>query len=304
MRIGFYCPLIGAEFLKSLHVSPVDLRTITYENVNYNLSQSGSNKCCVIRAIASAVSDNQILDGIILTNCCHEQEQLADTLSKTNVRAYTINIPRVFNEDSIQYLFEQIEYMVGNSFSGAFDVAAYLRGLAEEPVSFEPRANRLPVYVSGVSLPSWFESLLDANKLNAVIRRKCGRVSPEGLKVAGDIVGDLVGGIVANPSGGNLDFKEISKRFSCMRDMSSEAEITSLKNDINAYSPIAAIFVSMEFCVTSSYYYMKFREQFLAENIPVFKINIADWNKPSMNVVTQIETIAQMCRRKTHECLL
>ena len=282
MRVGFYCPLIGVEFLKSLRVSPVDLRTIMYEKVDCDLSPFESNRCCLIRAISSIASDSQFVDGIILTNCCHEQEQLAGILAKTNVKVYTINIPRNFNDDSIRYLLEQIEYLrrkIGCGFSKVLDVSEYIGGLVEERISFEPHLNRLPVYVSGISIPPWFATLLDANRLVAIARRKCSHVSPINI--------DLLNG--------NLDFDKIAGCFSCMRDMSSAEEMMSLKNDISKYSPVAAVFVSMKSCTASSYYFVKFKEQFQTENIPVFKIGVTDWNTPSMSVVTQIETIAQMC---------
>ena len=286
MRIGFYCPLIGAKFLKSLHMTPVDLRAIEFANVNYNSCQFGSNTCCLIRSIASFISGNRIIDGIILTNCCPEQEQLADTLSNSNIKVYMINIPRKFNEDSIKYLFDQIKNIgqqIGNGINGIFDLNTYLHSLIEERIIFQPNPDFLPVYVSGISIPLWFESLLNTNKLGAVIRRKCNQMSISDLETASNI------------SPENLDLNEISRYFSCMRDISPEAEIISLKKDINTYSPVASIFVSMEFCTTSSYYYMKYREQFQIENIPVFKITISDWSKPTANVVNQIETIAQMC---------
>lgn len=289
MRIGYYCPFVGELFLKNIGMTPIDLRTIEYEAKAITYCQSGSNKCSLICQMSGLIQKNYSLDGLILTNCCHDQEQLVDFLSKSDtLKVFKINIPRNRSPGAVKFLAGQLEAL-----------AQQLGGRSGNP----PDCGRAPnatfcswsgstkgflrVMVLGISIPSWLDGLLKKNKLLPVIEEKCG-CHPGAEK-------EFDGGLSLACA------STIVYHGSCIRSTTNNERSSVLEDELADRPPLAALFISLEYCTASTYAFVEVKEYFAAKKIPVFKIVLSEWDKPSAKVITQIESVAHICKESHDE---
>jgi hypothetical protein len=287
MKIGYYCPLVGELFLKKLGIVSIDLRTIDYQARDTTYCQSGSNKCSLICQMSGLTQKSYSLDGIILTNCCHEQEQLVDFLSKGDkVKVFKINIPRNRSSAAVKFLADQLE-VLARQIGGC---STKLQSLDQMPnPTFNSRngsaVDFLPVMVYGISIPPWLDGLLKQNKLLAVIEEKCGLLFRDGEQ---QFLADVDLSLACAST--------IVYQGSCIRSTFQVGRKSLLEIERTDRWPLAVLFTSLEYCTASTYGFVGFKDYFQTKKIPVFKIVIPEWNKPSVKVITQIESIAHICK--------
>lgn len=292
MRIGYYCPLVGEAFLNNLGITPVDLRSVAYDQGAAEFCNSASNKCSLVGRMSGLARDNPAFDGVILTNCCHEQEQLVDFLNPLGaVKVFRLNIPRNRSKAAVGFLAEQLEVLV-RQLSGNSGKPVNLKRqprLPDPQPHPEPEAGLLPVLVAGISLPPWLEGLLKGNGLLPLIRDCCGFNGEEDGQPAS-------AGIVTV-----ADYAEtVIYRSYCIRSTITD-ELPWLRSGLAL--PRAALFIALEYCTAASYGFVKVKQFFDSKRIPVFKIPIAEWNQPQDKLITQIESIAHICREMKDESL-
>jgi hypothetical protein len=292
MQIGYYCPLVGEAFLYNLGITPVDLRSVAYNRGAAEFCNSASNKCSLVRRMSGLARDNRALDGIILTNCCHEQEQLVDCLNPLGaVQVFQLNIPRNRSKAAVEFLAEQLEGLV-RQLSENSDEPAIFRWQPRLPESEPqpgPGAGLLPVLVAGISVPPWLEGLLKANGLLPLVRDCCGFGGEEDGQPASAAIESLAGYA-----------ETVIYRSNCIRSTAT-AEFPWLGAGLPL--PRAALFIALEYCTAASYGFVKVKEFFDSKRIPVFKISIAEWNQPHDKLITQIESIAHVCKEMKDESL-
>lgn len=295
MKIGYYCPLVGEVFLKNLGTIPVDLRSIDYNSRDTEFCHSGSNKCSLVCWMSGLIQDNHSLDGIILTNCCHEQEQLVDFLNSVDtMKVFKLNIPRNRSTASVRFLADQLEAFVRQIFGSSSGTA----NLRQQPLNSAPKPQNesklgfLPVMVFGISIPPWLNGLLKENGLLPVVQDCCGFIPGEGRQPPPANV-DIISGYA----------ETIIYRSFCIRNTSQENGLPLLSAGYGIRLPLAVLFISLEYCTTSSYGFVKIKDFFASKQIPVFKISITEWNKPLDKVITQIESIAHICKEIKDEPL-
>lgn len=287
MKIGYYCPLVGEAFLKKIGAIPIDLRNRDYDATTSEFSQCGSNKCCLISRMSDLRNNHPSLDGLILTNCCHEQEQLVDFLEPVDtISVFKLNIPRSRSAAAVQFLTEQLEAL-NRQFSGNSGVRDKLERqplLAIPKPESESQEGLFPIMVFGFALPLWLNGLLRENGLRPVSQEGCGFVTEE------------------------ADIESFSAYAETLVYRSFCARSTTLENELLLPSPesplpLAVLYIALEYCTTASYGFVKIRDFFAARQVPVFKIAISEWNKPPVKVVAQIESIAHICKEIKDESL-
>lgn len=286
MKIGYYCPLIGNLFFKSLGIVPIDLRTIDYEVGDVTYCQSGSNKCSFICRMSGLIQKSYSLDGIILTNCCHEQEQLFDFLSKGDkLKIFKINIPRNRSLSAVKFLADQLE-VLARQFGGYSTKLVGLEQMSNSAFNScdQSTIEFLPVVIFGISIPFWLTDVLKKNNLLAVIEERCGFLP--------GVEKHFLAGVDLS-----LAFAEtIVYHGSCIRNTSQTERNSLLELKLTDRSPLAVLFISLEYCTASTYGFVRVKDYFESKKIPVFKIDIPEWSKPSVKVITQIESVAHICK--------
>jgi hypothetical protein len=236
--------------------------------------------------MSGLLQNNIALDGIILTNCCHEQEQLVDFLNAANTtRIIKLNIPRTRSSTSAQFLSDQLEALtqqfIGNS-SEHFDLKEESLIPVLKPQNGSEK-KFLPVIVFGIAIPPWFNGLLKENGLISIKQNCCGYVESEEGKSATPRI-DTISGYA----------EKILYSSFCLRTTSDG--FSHLDTEYGTQQPSAVLFVAMEYCTTAIYGFVKIKDFFVSKNIPVFKITITDWNKLTDKVITQIESLSHICK--------
>lgn len=287
MRIGYYCPLVGDNFFESFGVISVDLRSMEYKSKNNAYCQCGVDKCHMSCLMSSLLDKSYDFDGVVLTNCCHEQERLADSMiSYSKLPVFKLNIPRNNCKESVLYLSEQLK-MLGkwiNELHTEKSISTESKKvlMPKEDVSYDENATG--VVLSGITLPVWMDKVLKDNGLKAEIMDTCGLLQP--IKDDWQKYDEPY-----------LEYaKFVLMNSKCFRSSIYNQGFLSLDSKIKETSPKAAIYFSNEYCTASVYGYPIFKDFCSKHDLKSYKITVSKWDEPTRKVLDQMELVAQMIR--------
>lgn len=286
MRIGYYCPLAGSDFFRSFGIEAVDLRHLEYKSTDilaqYNCSSDKCNmSCCMLNLLDSY--KNHGLDCIVLTNCCHEQEELVDYMAAhTDLPVLTLNIPRKNTKTDVVYFAKQLEILIGhfNRLSNK-NLESNENGFTSAE-TFSADDKNVGIMISGITIPLWINKALENNGWKSILIDTCS-IEPFNQKWIHSIKT-------------YYQYAQYALNHSrCFRRIDANAhELIDIK--MKESLPKAGIYFSNEYCTTAVYGYAIFKDLCRRNNLESFKITISNWNQPTDDVINQIEVISQIIR--------
>ncbi len=285
MKVGYYCPLVGQEFFRQIGVHAVDLRKVKYLHKGAVPSEYSADRCDVVFWLSDLLKNNDAPDVLVLTNCCYEQEKLGDSLqSKGGLPVFKLNIPRNTDSVAVTYFAEQLKKLLlwlNEDFPVSYR-GQKVKCLNEKLPCLDDGC--VPIVLSGISIPQWFDTVLEENFMYPVILDTCGIFYDKNDSRQ-------------EPPGNLVKYAEmVLNRGRCFRCSACNASNTVLQKRIQETRPAAALYLANEYCTTAVFRYPYFKELCDKNRVPVYKITIPNWQEPTPQVLEQVELIAKIVK--------